>query len=475
MPPTHSTAGTTSWARPASPCRSRVRAPPGAESWKRAKLKPASARSRWAPPSRPTRSTWLATMSRIASARSATAVSRYVVRRAAVGGRRGAGRPVGVRLDVGGRREALELADPAHVPPGGQPVREVVGEPGRELDVGQRVAAERDERVGVGGVGAAEDADDVGADRAGVAVGRGRRALVPLDLPLDLHGELAEGGVVGLAAARERHLRHDGDPHRVRGYAAPVGDEGARGGAAASARDEGVDGAARRDHPGVPVDVGAQALLDGVEVDAQAEDLAPPVASSHHGEEAVALAGEVAGAQLGRHAGEGEVGGLLGVAEHHVGAGVDELPDAGPVVDGLVEVQVPAGDRDADAVGVVLGEVRRQPRHPGRGLGGAVHHHEVPPAAATGAAPAAHVLGREPAAGLGDPSQRRQVAVLEAAGGQQVEGVRHAGEAGHAGARERGPRSMRRRRSGRSARRSRRPRGGSAARTGRSSSAAAGW
>ena len=304
-------------------------------------------------------------------------------------------------------------------------------------------------------------------------------AVVPSSrcLPLDLRGELAEGGVVGLAAARERHLRHDGDPHRVRGHAAAVGDERARGGAAASAREEGVDGAVRRDDAGVPVDVGAQALLDGVEVDAQAEDLAAAVASSRRPRRARRrCAGEVAGAQLGRRAAEREVGGLLGVAEHHVGAGVDELADAGPVVDGLVEAQVPAGDRRRRSLSG-WSSARSGGRYAIRAVAsvGAVHHDEVPPAAAAEPAPAAYGLGsRRPPAWV-TRAQRRQVAVLEAAGGQQVEGVRHAGEAGRAGAREEVPEARvddaqvgqhdaRRRR-----------RGGSAAPTGRSSSAAAGW
>ena len=195
-------------------------------------------------------------------------------------------------------------------------------------------------------------------------------------------------------------------------------------------------------HPGVAVEGGAQGLLDGVEVDAQAEDLAVAVAAPDHLEQAVDPAGEVTGPELGGDAAEREVGGRHGVAQHHVGPGVDQLADAGTVVHGLVEAQLAPGDGDADRARVVLGEVRRQPGHARGGLGGAVHHDEVPPAAAPEAAPAAYGVGVEAPAGLGHLPQAGEVAVLEAAGGQQVEGVRDAGEARGPGAGEEVPEAL---------------------------------
>ena len=91
---------------------------------------------------------------------------------------------------------------------------------------------------------------------------------------------------------------------------------------------------------------------------------------------------------------------------------------------------------------MVLGEVRREVGHPRGRLGRAVHHDEVPAAAAAEAAPAAYGVGVEAPAGLGHLAQRRQVAVLEAAGRQQVEGVRDPGEGGGAGAGEEVPEAL---------------------------------
>ena len=98
-----------------------------------------------------------------------------------------------------------------------------------------------------------------------------------------------------------------------------------------------MDGPVGRDHAGAPVDLGPEVALEAVEVEAEAEDLAAPVEPADDLEHPVDLAGEVAGAQLGGLAAEGQVGRRLGVAEHDVRAGVDELAHPGPLVHTLVE------------------------------------------------------------------------------------------------------------------------------------------
>ena len=91
---------------------------------------------------------------------------------------------------------------------------------------------------------------------------------------------------------------------------------------------------------------------------------------------------------------------------------------------------------------MLVGEGGRQPRHPGRGLGLAVHHDEVPAMVATDARPASYGLGSEAAAGLGDVAQRGQVALLEPARSEELEGVRHTGEARRPGGGEEVPEAL---------------------------------
>ena len=91
------------------------------------------------------------------------------------------------------------------------------------------------------------------------------------------------------------------------------------------------------DHAGAPVHLGLEVALEAVEVEAQAEDLAAPVEPADDLEQPVDLAGEVAGAELVDLAPEGQVRRGLGIAEHDVRAGVDELAHSGPLVHTLVE------------------------------------------------------------------------------------------------------------------------------------------
>ena len=91
------------------------------------------------------------------------------------------------------------------------------------------------------------------------------------------------------------------------------------------------------DDAGAAVDLGLEVALEAVEVEAEAEDLAAAAEPADDLEQPVDLAGEVAGAQLGGLAALREVGRRLGVAEHDVRAGVDELAHSGPLVHTLVE------------------------------------------------------------------------------------------------------------------------------------------
>ncbi len=336
--------------------------------------------------------------------------------------------------------QGLELADRPGVPAGREPVGEAVGQPAGELDVGQRVTTEADEGVRLGGVGPAEGAGEVGQHRAV----RGARLRWTVEL-----GQGEERGVVGLAGAGERHPGDDVDPDGMPRDPAAARHRVPGAGGRAPGREEEVDGSIGGDHTRVLPDVGAQLGLEGVEVEAQAEDLAVAVASADDLEQAVDLTGQVAGAQLVDLAPTGQVGRTLGIAQHHVRAGVDELAHAGALVDGLVEGQLAPGDGDPDGAGVLVGEGGWQPRHPGGGLGLAVHHDEVPATGATDARPASYGLGRESAPGLRDVTQRGQLALLEPAGSEELEGVGNAGEARRPGGGEQVARSTRRRRSAR--------------------------
>ena len=136
----------------------------------------------------------------------------------------------------------------------------------------------------------------------------------------------------------------------------------------------------RMDHDVGRVTACGQLALDPVEVDAQAEDLGEAVAPADDLEQAVVgLAGQVAGAQLvdGSRP-RARSAAVSGVAQHHVGPGVDELADLGPGRPGHgLDPKVAAGHRDADRGGPDGGQVGRQVGHPRGGLGLAVHHEEV--------------------------------------------------------------------------------------------------
>ncbi len=179
-------------------------------------------------------------------------------------------------------------------------------------------------------------------------------------------------------------------------------------------------------------------LLHLVEVDPQAEHLREAVAAADDLVEAVrGTARHVAGAQHVDVAPAAEVGRRRGVAEHHVGALVDELTDLDAVggrqrqLGQRLQRERPAGDREADRRRRRGGEVGREVGHPGGGLGLAVHHEQVPPTTAAEVGVLPHPVGREPPPGLGQVAQRRQVQVGEPDPVEQVERVGHRREGGH--------------------------------------------
>ena len=345
-------------------------------------------------------------MARIAATRSTTLVSR--------------------RTPGRGRAVVDELVDGAQVPVG-RDVAQPATEPGGQLDVGQRVAAEPGEAVAGRGVGPAQDQGVVAADRLGgdlVVGGLGGR--------VDQPGVLGQGGQVRLAAGGAGEGVEGGDPDRAGRQPAGLRQRGAHPVGAAAA---GVEGVERLVDDHAPhLEVVADEPLEVVEVQPQPEELGVPPAAPDQLHEAVDLAGEVAGAELGQLRAAGQVGRRDGVPHHHVGAGVDELAD--PRAGHLrhrVDPERPARDRPADALRTLGGQLRWQPRHPGGRLGLPVHHDQLPAGPPAALGPGTDPVGREPAAGLCDVAQGRQPLLVEAGVLELLEGVGDTREGRRAG------------------------------------------
>ena len=320
--------------------------------------------------------------------------------------------------------QGLQRGDRRDVPVGGQRAQLVL-QAHRQLDVGQRVPAQLHEGRPVGDLVQAEHLreDRPHARRRGRGGGRARA------------GELADPGAVELAVGEPGEPLHLGHPYGPGRQA-----RGAGGG-----RRQAGGGAFRHDDE-CPVRLGArdgrgrarEGALHGLEVDAQADDLGEPRAASQHLEQAVLGApGQVARPQLVHHPAEPEVGRRLGVAQHDVGAPVDDLPAvrARALLD-TVEPDAAARHGDAHGLRSVEGQPGRQVGHPRRRLGLPVHDEQVEPALASRGRPAPDLRRLEAAAGAGQPAQRRQlgagpVGVEQAAPVEQREGVRHPGQRGH--------------------------------------------
>ena len=184
--------------------------------------------------------------------------------------------------------------------------------------------------------------------------------------------------------------------------------------------------------------------LQVAEVDPQAEGLGDAAAAADHLPQAVgAVPCDVAGVELVDRGPERQVPGLLGVAQHDVGPGVDQLARGRPGGPGVrpgrrgvgVQTERAPGDGDPDGLWVVVGQRRRQPGHPRRGLGLAVHDHEVEAPVCAERRPPPDVVGSHPPAGLGDGPQRGRQERVEPGTVEQGEGVGDPGEGGDAGRR----------------------------------------
>ena len=138
------------------------------------------------------------------------------------------------------------------------------------------------------------------------------------------------------------------------------------------------------------------------------------------------MPGEIARAKLVDRAPQCEVGGCLGVAEHDVGAFVDELADVRSRLG--IDAQMTSRDGAADAAGGVVGKLRGDVRHPRSGLCLPVHHEEFEPTTLTEACEAAHRFWGETAASLGEVADARRQPIGEIARLEKLEGVGHAGE-----------------------------------------------
>ena len=154
-----------------------------------------------------------------------------------------------------------------------------------------------------------------------------------------------------------------------------------------------------------------------------AEDLGEAAAPSGHLVDAgLGPSAEVTRPESLDRAREGEVRRGVGIAEHHVRAGVHELP-----VDHL---EGPPGDGHPDGRRLLECQPRREVRHPGRCLGLAVHDEEVPAAGLAHLGPVADLFGVEPTAGLGDVAQAREVHRAETHPLEELERVGDAGQRG---------------------------------------------
>ena len=290
--------------------------------------------------------------------------------------------------------ERTQLAERS-LRPVGRDRAERLLEPERHLDVGQRVAAEADEGVGGGGVGAAQQSPDE-SDHVHLLAHRRDRRL----------REGAHRAVVGLAVRQPRHLGRRDQPQAAGRQAELVADHPGHPG--------GVDGrgagADRQDQAAVTVGgrghhaPAREHLLDVVEVDPQPEHLGEPGCAGRPPRTARRRAARPMSPVRSSVDGapEGQVGRRLGVAEHHVRAVVDQLAARSG------RSRPPAGLERAPGIGTPTGagcgrgQLRRQVGHPGGRLGLAVHDEEVAspalaPEARRSAAPRPARAARRPA------------------------------------------------------------------------------
>ena len=190
--------------------------------------------------------------------------------------------------------------------------------------------------------------------------------------------ELCHAAVVGLAGGQARGLQPIEHDHRSRGYAVSPADRPVTSVPTPAAAGEDADGVAEVDAVGL-VAGGGEVTLDLVEVDAQTHDLGEPAAAADDLDQPVtAEPGEVAGAQLVHVAAPRQVDHGLGVAQHDVGSGVDELAQATVELAQRVDAERAAGDGQPDRLRALVEQVGGEQGHPRRRLGLSVHDEQVP-------------------------------------------------------------------------------------------------
>ncbi len=190
-------------------------------------------------------------------------------------------------------------------------------------------------------------------------------------------------------------------------------------------------------------------LLEAFDVQAHPVDLEERRPPPHDLERAVgAQPGQVTGRELGHLATTPQVVRAQGIAEHDVGTAVVQVADLadGNRAGGVAHAEPARPHGEPHRRGVEGRVPRRADGHPRRGLGLAVHDPQVPPLTGSPLRPVTDPLGVETAAGLGDLPQRRHRIGGSAAGREQLEGVRHAGQRGHPGRTHRAPQGWGRRR-----------------------------
>ena len=307
-------AGTATWAAARTRSRARsLRWRP--ESWNRARLKPTRPSIRWAPPMTVMRLACVATIRKIAAARSATDVSTCPLRhRPGRDGGRCAGARVSSEQDRSGQSEG---SGPDSSPSRTDTSTYDSESPRRSTKLSSTVASGRPRssasRSRTSAASGAASTVPCRADRSTTAAWRVQRGVV---------GLAGGGGREGRDdEAREAGGRHTAEHrHAVEGREVQV-----------SGHEE-HELAVVLDRACLDTPLGGDPL-DTVEVDPQSEDLREPAVPADQLEDAVlVLPGEVARAQLVHDTTRRKVPGTGGVAEHHVGSGVDELADAVPCV-----------------------------------------------------------------------------------------------------------------------------------------------
>lgn len=249
--------------------------------------------------------------------------------------------------------------------------------PHRGCDVGQRVAAEGNERVRVSDVlpfqDGREDLPHTHCSRPG-RFGAAGSPAVPTVLDAGRQGQ--DGGIILLSIAKAGNGLHRTELDAGARHAQILCKGLAEQGKVVAVFDGG-DNKAVGTRRGCGQSQVRKEPLHLAEVDAEADDFYETASPANDLVEAVgAAAGQIARVEFGGFPSQGKVFRPFRVAEHHIRSGVDQLAviQSG---DGL-ESERAAGHGHADCLWMLCRLVRRQIRHARRGLGLPVHNKQVP-------------------------------------------------------------------------------------------------